>query len=33
MGIVYTIESYPALSVEEFLSVLRRSTLAEAPAG
>ncbi len=29
MDIVYTIESYPALSVEEFLSVLRRSTLAE----
>jgi ribosomal protein S18 acetylase RimI-like enzyme len=29
MDIVYAIESYPALSVDEFLGVLRRSTLAE----
>ena len=29
MDIVYAIESYPASSVEEFLGVLRRSTLAE----
>ncbi len=29
MDIVYAIETYPELSVEEFLGVLRRSTLAE----
>jgi GNAT superfamily N-acetyltransferase len=29
MDVLYAIESYPKLSVEEFLDVLRRSTLAE----
>jgi GNAT superfamily N-acetyltransferase len=29
MDIVYAIESFPGLGVEEFLDVLRRSTLAE----
>jgi GNAT superfamily N-acetyltransferase len=29
MEIVYAIETYPDLSIEEFLDVLRRSTLAE----
>ncbi|HZW34065.1 MAG TPA: GNAT family N-acetyltransferase [Isosphaeraceae bacterium] len=28
-GVVYAIEAFPRLSVEEFLDVLRRSTLAE----
>jgi GNAT superfamily N-acetyltransferase len=29
MDVLYAIESYPGLSIEEFLDVLRRSTLAE----
>ena len=29
MDVSYAIESYPSLSIEEFLDVLRRSTLAE----
>jgi GNAT superfamily N-acetyltransferase len=29
MDVLYAIESYPALSIEDFLDVLRRSTLAE----
>jgi predicted N-acetyltransferase YhbS len=29
MDVVYAIESYPELNVEEFIDVLRRSTLAE----
>jgi GNAT superfamily N-acetyltransferase len=29
MDVVFAIETYPGLSVEEFLAVLRRSTLAE----